>query len=117
MAQTQMNIRIDERLKALGDGAFEAIGWTPSQAARALWRFAAEHEGNPRALKEECEKLASGDGRPDTGARSLVEGSWAIVGRGLEACGIDAEAPAPGEDYDSLRERSLNERLFERGLL
>lgn len=117
MAQTQMNIRMDERLKSLGNSAFEAIGWTPSQAIRALWRFAADHEGNPQILKGECEKLASSSKRLDAAARALVEESWTIVDRGLAACGVDVEGAPTEGDYDSLRERVLNERLSERGLL
>lgn len=117
MPQTQMNIRIDERLKVRGDAAFESIGWTPSQAARALWRFAATHEGDRRILKDECEKLAGRGGQGDAAARALVEESWAIVDGGLADCGLDLQLIEPTGSYDDLRERVLYERLSERSLL
>lgn len=48
----QMNTRIDRRLKERGDAALARAGFTPSQAVRALWEFAAEHEYEPEAIEQ-----------------------------------------------------------------
>ncbi|SCH80791.1 addiction module antitoxin%2C RelB/DinJ family [uncultured Collinsella sp.] len=37
MAATQMNIRMDAALKESGNAALARLGYTPSQAVRALW--------------------------------------------------------------------------------
>ena len=38
----QMNTRIDADLKRRGDEALKRAGFTPSQAIRALWEYAAD---------------------------------------------------------------------------
>lgn len=48
----QMNTRIDRRLKERGDAALARAGFTPSQAVRALWEFAAEHEYEPEVIEQ-----------------------------------------------------------------
>lgn len=49
---TQMNTRIDRKLKERGDAALARAGFTPSQAVRALWKFAVRHEYEPEAIEQ-----------------------------------------------------------------
>jgi addiction module RelB/DinJ family antitoxin len=44
----QMNIRIDETLKARGDAVFDSHGITPSQAVRSLWEYVSRAGNLPR---------------------------------------------------------------------
>ena len=47
----QINARINRTLKERGDAALEHAGYTPSQAIRNLWDFAARNAHNPRAIR------------------------------------------------------------------
>ncbi len=47
----QINARISRPLKERGDAALERAGYSPSQAIRKLWDFAANNAHNPRASK------------------------------------------------------------------
>ena len=47
----QMNTRIDADLKQRGDEALKRAGFTPSQAIRALWEYAANHTLEPQAIR------------------------------------------------------------------
>ena len=42
--QSQVNARIDAKLKATGDAGLAAAGYTPTQAVRALWALATRSE-------------------------------------------------------------------------
>lgn len=42
MGNVQMNVRIDENVKALGDAVLAEAGYTPTDAVRLLWTFAAK---------------------------------------------------------------------------
>lgn len=47
-----MNTRIDAQLKAEGDAALASAGYSPSQAVRAVWTWAAAHEHDPAAIDD-----------------------------------------------------------------
>lgn len=49
--QVQMNTRIDENLKEVGDAVLRRLGYTPSAAVRGLWRFAVERQDDPAAVR------------------------------------------------------------------
>lgn len=49
-AAAQINARIAPELKARGDAALLNAGFSPTQAIRALWDFAAEHFDDPGAI-------------------------------------------------------------------
>ena len=61
MDAVQMNVRIDRELKREGDAALATIGYTPSQAVRALWENAVRLRRNPDALRN---YLAEQDATP-----------------------------------------------------
>ena len=57
MAAVQMNTRIDEKLKAEGDAAFAEFGYSPSEAVRLMWGFAARNRLNRRKIAEVIQQL------------------------------------------------------------
>lgn len=114
---TQMNIRIDERLKAQGDSAFEAIGWTPSQAARVFWQFAADHKHNPHQLKKECERLAGVSQQDHSSQLEKISKGWHIVSDAMAKLGIDMSQTEQTMSDKELLHEAMIERYTERGLL
>ncbi len=52
MASVQMNLRIDEQVKQLGDAALMEAGYSPTQAVRAVWSFAAAHAHEPQKVRQ-----------------------------------------------------------------
>ena len=50
-AQSQVNARIDAKLKAEGDAALASAGFTPTQAVRMLWTLAVRCQGEPEKLR------------------------------------------------------------------
>lgn len=119
---TQMNTRIDRTLKERGDAALARAGFTPSQAVRALWKFAAEHE------PKEIEVLLRGEEEPGEAERQdaalklqETEAFWTkcdeIVDE-LQNRRVAASLPPLDESNslsdDELKEREWLERLEER---
>lgn len=121
---TQMNLRIDATLKRDGDAALAAAGYTPTQAVRTLWRFAAQHRNQPKAVRE---GLAFGatDGQP--GATEEVRARISAIQRGaniyqrfLSSLGV-SEADVEALETDTtplaeLHERALLDRFGDEGL-
>lgn len=114
MTMSQMNVRINDAVRIEGNAAFESIGWTPSQAAREVWAYAARNRRSLRKLRElqdfiECEKKENVRvSEADEGARLVSEG---LAGLGID---ITKHAPTPLED---LKRDAYAERWRERGLL
>lgn len=116
---SQMNVRINEKLRLEGNLALEEIGWSPSRAVRAVWGYAARNRRNPRKLKELQRFL---DDAPASG-RSQSQPSEAVL-RGpqlfeefCQRLGLDPSRPREATPYEELREEALLERWRERGLL
>lgn len=59
MAAVQMNTRIDATLKAEGDAAFAELGYSPSEAVRLVWGFAARNRRNRRKMTDMIRQLKS----------------------------------------------------------
>ena len=116
MPTSQMNVRIDDDVRIKGNAAFESIGWTPSQAAREFWSYAAQNRRNHEELlkmRQLLENNNSEDEQP-----SWTEEGANIVPKGLAKLGISVSACKSSErSYEELREQALYERLGERGLL
>lgn len=83
MEAVQMNTRIEKSLKAQGDDVFAKIGWTPSTAIRALWRFAARHANDPSAVTK---ALIEEDPTADEAKRKRLEA--ALIGPTIVAEGL-----------------------------
>lgn len=120
---TQMNVRIDAELKKQGDRALERIGLSPSEAARALWEFAARHVNEPGKLQHIIEELEGGNEElnPPENQNNAQDG-WKIMDEAYRALGITPKLLPEDVDerlayYDELKEEAYWERLGERGLL
>ena len=118
----QMNTRISRALKDNGDAALERAGYSPSQAVRKLWEFAARNAHNPRAIQN----LLEGESK-DEAARSEAEKerarrreamrkSMSIVTDAYERLGIEPSEWTKNASYEEMRDYALLERLRERGL-
>lgn len=115
----QMNTRIDHSLKERGDAAFKQAGYSPSQAVRKLWEFAAKHQHNPKAIQkalEFSEKEESGATRENASRASVIRENLDVCTRAYAAMGIEPSSFTSEASYDELREYALLERLNERGL-
>ena len=121
-ATAQMNIRIDESLKARGDEALARAGLSASQAVRAVWRFAADHAQDPlriaRALSFDEAEAGERDRMEECARRvSAIEAGQRIWDDGFARLGLSADADAfSAMSVDDLREIALLDRLEERGL-
>ena len=116
----QMNTRISRSLKESGDAALERAGYTPSQAVRKLWSFAARHLHDPQAIQS---LLESADGTApaeldEEHARKLENfyKGWNICAEAYERAGIVPSKFTTEASYDELREAALLERLRGRNL-
>lgn len=116
----QMNTRISRALKESGDAALARAGYSPSQAVRKLWSFAASNTHNPRAiqnlLEAEDEEAQSEAEEERTRRRKISFEGANIVRKGYEKLGIKPSEFTMNASYDELREYALLERLRERGL-
>ena len=95
--QTQMNVRIDEKLKRDGDAVLAAAGFTPSQGVRALYRYALAHAHDPEtvarllACESEDDRAQRRERRLEAlrAACRLVEDECARLGISLDDAFID----------------------------
>ena len=113
---TQMNVRIEASLKTAGDEALSSIGFSPTQAVRALWERAAQRGEQLEAVKRFL------DGEATEASRNpkldVLEAGWRIVPEGLAALGIsDSSFAEATYDYDSLYEEAMMERARQKGWL
>jgi len=53
----QMNTRIDAALKEQGDAVFAEFGYSPSEAVRLVWGFAARNQHNRRVMSDFINEL------------------------------------------------------------
>ena len=119
MGATQMNIRIEDEVKALGDQVLSEIGYTPTQAVRTLWEFAAANRGNPEALRRQLDEMAAMDLESEVRwerRRRAFSQADEPAQEFLATLGWD-ELPAYREvPYDELRAQALVGRMEEKGL-
>ncbi|MDO4290855.1 MAG: type II toxin-antitoxin system RelB/DinJ family antitoxin [Eggerthellaceae bacterium] len=116
----QMNVRLDDDLRVQGNLAFESIGWSPSQAVRTLWAYAAKNRRDPRQLKKSLEAFLGNEGAStpkQEARRALVLEGQQIVPNARARLGISSEALSELPSYEELREEAVYERWQERGLL
>ena len=106
-AMVQMNTRIPADLKEQGDRALERAGYTPSQAVRALWEFAARHMHEPSAVHAALEEKTE---TPSTKTSNPFD-EWQATARSLyKKMGISPDAPAPEISYEKLKELAYAKR-------
>ena len=113
----QMNVRIDDQLKAAGDSVFGDIGLTPTQVVRSVWEFAATHREAPAIVLEALESptLAHGLAENNRSAEQ-IEYASGIFARMRERFNLEPPDRLEELDYREMRESALYERMEERGL-
>lgn len=116
---SQMNVRIDEKVRVEGNVALESIGWSPSHAVREMWGYAARNSRNPRKLKE-MQRFFEGASEPEEEqpqpSEAVLRGPQ-IIREFREKYGLPDSDPNDAPSYEELREEALYERYRERGLL
>ena len=116
MQSGQLNVRMSESLRIEGNLALEAAGWTPSQAVRALWQFAAAHRNRPSEISDLLDKLKDVQS-PEKAARLALAAEGAqIVEKGMREMGVDIIHPAPQSllPYKELRDIVYDELVQEK---
>ena len=114
MANTQMNIRIDELLKARGDAAFANLGMTPTDVVRAVWEYAASHDDVPAILQAALSAPSNDFARIESSYRvSLAQDAHGAVSRFRALAGVPGPSVLEDVDYRELREQAWGARLEE----
>ena len=117
LSATQMNVRIDASLKEAGDDALSSIGFTPTQAVRALWEKAAKRGEHLQDVHRLLSDSAQGE-KHESSKTAALEAGRRIIPDALEALGISEETIASVElDYDVLKEEAMLERAQLKGWL
>ncbi len=113
---TQMNVRIGASLKQNGDEALSSIGFTPTQAVRVLWQYAAQRGESLEEVKRFLMK-AENNATEAVSSDVLHEG-WQIIPNGLSSLGISSGAMAQAvEDSSAIIEDARLERAIQKGWL
>ncbi len=117
MATTQINARISFEAKQRGDRALNEIGYTPTRAIRALWRFAGENLGNGdvlRDLLETLESVGKTDSAEDREKRVLLAETGPLI---FEQALAELNISPQTEEipYDDLLEQAYIDKMTERG--
>lgn len=98
----QLNTRIDAMLKQSGDAVFARNGYTPSEAVRALWRYAAEHQAVPSFMDA---NVSAEDAQDVSSAASrAADGVGLALRVASEACGYQHPGSSqPAQSYEETR--------------
>ncbi len=111
MSAVQMNVRLDDALKASGDAVLARYGYTPSQVVRAVWEQLVLGDRIPAVLKHRLDQRRFDEGRDE--ARGSVEEDEGIRLVTEFYRRFDISEPAESFDYETLREEAAEERLRE----
>ena len=103
MQAVQMNTRLDAGLKREGDSVLADLGFTPSQAVRALWRFVVDHRERPERI---LQVLSAGE----TDATDEASVRVRALKRGRDLCaGLEPVFP----DLVDASYKELRDAVFE----
>ena len=118
MPTSQINARIDAKVKSSGDAAFASVGYSPTRVVRLVWDFAGRHRHDTAAVRELLESLEEkeGDSANATAHVRIAESGPSIYQRALEEMGASPACNAAQLDYDELLAQASFEKMAERGL-
>ncbi len=120
-ASAQLNVRMDPQLKAAGDAGLADIGFSPSEAVRALWTLAA-HRGKDALQVKKLLAMASSAAVEEAAAEDpdvpdVLRRGWNIVPDGMAKLGIALKPRRDTPDaYEDMLYEEYLERMQERGL-
>lgn len=121
--QSQVNARIDADLKEAGDAALAEVGYTPTQAVRALWTLAQRHRDDPakiRAVLDGTDDGVSADKLAEQKRRrEALERAVSLIPTFLEEQGISTtvDPVRAGITDDEYYEMLKEEHFIEKGYL
>lgn len=111
MATAQMNVRIDESLKARGDVAFGKAGYSPSAVVRGMWLLAQRYEADAHSLGDILNGLFGEDASDvDTwkkerlAALDKASSMWAGFAQESAACDALSEELVAAQSNGELRD-------------
>ncbi len=104
MQSGQLNVRMSESLRIEGNLALEAAGWTPSQAVRVIWQFAAAHKDKPAEVDSALRRMVEPQSTGKAEKRALIEEGSTIVMRGMKDLGIVPSEKIANATYEELRD-------------
>jgi len=107
VATAQLNVRIDEDLKAAGDAVLERYGVPAVQVIRDIWHYMAEHQRIP----ELNGRSTSGGSQVDAAIQNRIEDQAGMAFRLAREAGLRAEFEEM--TYEQLRESAYEEMLAE----
>lgn len=119
--QSQVNARIDAKLKATGDAGLAAAGYTPTQAVRALWALATRFKNEPVKIRVALDP--DGDVTPDDLAErnrrlAALRRGAGLVDNLCEQYGLPGTSrKLAALPYRELRDALMDEHFAEKGLI
>ena len=120
---TQVNTRLNKKLKKQGDSVFAKLGITPSQAIRSFYEFAASNRNNPGKVAEVI-NLQEGESNKEESEReqrcSVLKQSRNEIERMKRKLGVEGAEWGTlfgGASDKEVLEQAMLERASEKGLL
>ena len=112
----QINTRVPAELKKQGDLALARAGFTPAQAVRALWEYAATHIHEPQAIRKAIQEEQAESENPEMQEPNPFT-EWEKTARNLyKRMGISPDSSVSNLSFDELKELSYQERYGRLGL-
>ena len=120
-ATAQLNVRMDPALKAAGDAGLADIGFSPSEAVRALWMLAARRGKDAMQVKKllatASNTVAEETAVEEPDVPDVLRRGWNIVPEGMAKLGITLKPRSDTpESYEDMLYEEYLERMRERGL-
>ena len=120
-ATAQLNVRMDPALKAAGDAGLADIGFSPSEAVRALWTLAARRGKDAMQVKKllatASNTVAEETAVEEPDVPDVLRRGWNIVPEGMAKLGITLKPRSDTpESYEDMLYEEYLERMRERGL-
>ena len=117
----QLNVRTDPLLKAAGDAGLADIGFSPSEAVRALWTLAARRGKDAMQVKKllatASNTVAEETAVEEPNVPDVLRRGWNIVPEGMAKLGITLKPRSDTpESYEDMLYEEYLERMRERGL-
>ncbi|WP_165443571.1 hypothetical protein [Olsenella sp. Marseille-P4559] len=116
-ASVQVNVRMDKALRDAGDAGLAAMGVSPTQAVRAVWRLAAAGPAGIDALERLFAADVPASGADASSDENPLRQGWDLFSAACDRLGLDASAAerdaasVPGGSDAELLERELLARF------